>query len=162
RPGRRRGRLPGPVASAGGGGDFGGAGPRGGGADAARRRAADPGRRRAAGDRPRPGPSGPRAGARAAGLAVRRKPAPGRGRRCRRPGAGPQRARRRNGDSPVAAMSDGEVAGEDGGGERVRTPGRLITVVLADDHPIWRDGVRADLGDGFWVVAEAGNADEAV
>ena len=31
-----------------------------------------------------------------------------------------------------------------------------ITVVLADDHPIWRDGVRADLGDGFWVVAEAG------
>ncbi len=38
----------------------------------------------------------------------------------------------------------------------------LITVVLADDHPIWRDGVRADLGDGFWVVAEAGNADEAI
>ena len=23
------------------------------------------------------------------------------------------------------------------------------TVVLADDHPIWRDGVRADLGDDF-------------
>jgi DNA-binding NarL/FixJ family response regulator len=38
----------------------------------------------------------------------------------------------------------------------------LIKVVLADDHPIWRDGVRSDLGDGFWVVAEAGNADEAV
>jgi DNA-binding NarL/FixJ family response regulator len=34
--------------------------------------------------------------------------------------------------------------------------------VLADDHPIWRDGVRADLGDGFWVVGEAGNADEAI
>ena len=31
----------------------------------------------------------------------------------------------------------------------------LIKVVLADDHPIWRDGVRSDLGDGFWVVAEA-------
>jgi DNA-binding NarL/FixJ family response regulator len=38
----------------------------------------------------------------------------------------------------------------------------LIRVVLADDHPIWRDGVRADLGDGFWVVAEAGDADEAI
>lgn len=38
----------------------------------------------------------------------------------------------------------------------------LIRVVLADDHPIWRDGVRADLGDGFWVVGEAGTADEAI
>ena len=38
----------------------------------------------------------------------------------------------------------------------------VITVVLADDHPIWRDGVRADLGDGFRVVGEAGSADEAV
>lgn len=38
----------------------------------------------------------------------------------------------------------------------------VITVVLADDHPIWRDGVRADLGDGFRVVGEAGSADEAI
>ncbi|MDP8936673.1 MAG: response regulator transcription factor [Actinomycetota bacterium] len=38
----------------------------------------------------------------------------------------------------------------------------LIKVVLADDHPIWRDGVRADLGEGFWVVGEAGNAEEAI
>ena len=37
-----------------------------------------------------------------------------------------------------------------------------VTVVLADDHPIWRDGVRSDLGEGFWVVGEAGNADEAI
>jgi DNA-binding NarL/FixJ family response regulator len=37
-----------------------------------------------------------------------------------------------------------------------------VTVVLADDHPIWRDGVRADLADGFRVVAEASNADEAI
>ena len=37
-----------------------------------------------------------------------------------------------------------------------------VRVVLADDHPIWRDGVRADLGDGFTVVGEAGNADEAI
>ncbi|MFN2606422.1 MAG: response regulator [Acidimicrobiales bacterium] len=37
-----------------------------------------------------------------------------------------------------------------------------VKVVLADDHPIWRDGVRADLGDNFWVVAEAGTADEAI
>ena len=35
-------------------------------------------------------------------------------------------------------------------------------VVLADDHPIWRDGVRADLGDEFEVVGEAGTAKEAV
>jgi len=37
-----------------------------------------------------------------------------------------------------------------------------VRVVLADDHPIWRDGVRADLGNGFEVVAEAGNAPEAI
>jgi len=37
-----------------------------------------------------------------------------------------------------------------------------VKVVLADDHPIWRDGVRADLGEGFWVVAEAGDADGAI
>ncbi len=37
-----------------------------------------------------------------------------------------------------------------------------IRVVLADDHPIWRDGVRADLGSGFEVVAEAGTAQEAI
>jgi DNA-binding NarL/FixJ family response regulator len=34
--------------------------------------------------------------------------------------------------------------------------------VLADDHPIWRDGVRADLGARFEVVAEAGSAQEAI
>lgn len=37
-----------------------------------------------------------------------------------------------------------------------------VKVVLADDHPIWRDGVRADLGEGFQVVGEAGTADEAI
>jgi DNA-binding NarL/FixJ family response regulator len=37
-----------------------------------------------------------------------------------------------------------------------------ITVVLADDHPIWRDGVRSDLGSEFEVVGEAGTADEAI
>ena len=36
------------------------------------------------------------------------------------------------------------------------------TVVLADDHPIWRDGVRADLGEELTVVAEAGTAKEAI
>ena len=40
--------------------------------------------------------------------------------------------------------------------------GKLIRTVLADDHPIWRDGVRADLRDGFWIVGEAGTAEEAV
>ena len=38
----------------------------------------------------------------------------------------------------------------------------VIRVVLADDHPIWRDGVRSDLGAGFTVVGEAGTADEAI
>ena len=39
---------------------------------------------------------------------------------------------------------------------------KTIKVVLADDHPIWRDGVRSLLGEGFWVVGEAGDADEAI
>lgn len=38
----------------------------------------------------------------------------------------------------------------------------VIKVVLADDHPIWRDGVRNDLGEGFTVVGEAGSANEAI
>ena len=37
-----------------------------------------------------------------------------------------------------------------------------VTVVLADDHPIWRRGVAEDLGDAFRVVGEAGDADEAI
>jgi DNA-binding NarL/FixJ family response regulator len=36
------------------------------------------------------------------------------------------------------------------------------TVVLADDHAIWRSGVRADLGDDFRVVGEAGDAPHAI
>ena len=41
---------------------------------------------------------------------------------------------------------------------------KTIRVVLADDHPIWRDGMRALLGQGqgFWIVGEAGDADEAI
>ena len=38
----------------------------------------------------------------------------------------------------------------------------LPTVVLADDHPIWRDGVRADLAGHFDVVGEAATAKEAI
>lgn len=38
----------------------------------------------------------------------------------------------------------------------------VIRVVLADDHPIWLDGVAADLGEGFEVVATASTAPEAV
>jgi DNA-binding NarL/FixJ family response regulator len=37
-----------------------------------------------------------------------------------------------------------------------------VRVVLCDDHPIWRSGVRADLGETFHVVGEAGDAGEAV
>ncbi len=38
----------------------------------------------------------------------------------------------------------------------------MVRVVLADDHPIWRSGVRTDLGSNFHVVGEAGDADEAI
>jgi DNA-binding NarL/FixJ family response regulator len=38
----------------------------------------------------------------------------------------------------------------------------VLRLVLADDHPIWRSGLRADLADEFEVVGEAGGADEAI
>jgi len=38
----------------------------------------------------------------------------------------------------------------------------LIRVVVADDHPIWRSGIRSDLGDRVEVVGEASDAPEAV
>ncbi len=37
-----------------------------------------------------------------------------------------------------------------------------VRVVLVDDHPIWRSGVRSDLGDNFAVVGEASDAEEAI
>ncbi len=37
-----------------------------------------------------------------------------------------------------------------------------VTVVVADDHPIWRSGIRSDLGDGFVVVGEAEDAPSAI
>ena len=37
-----------------------------------------------------------------------------------------------------------------------------VRVVLCDDHPIWRRGVRTDLGANFHVVGEAGDADESI
>lgn len=39
---------------------------------------------------------------------------------------------------------------------------KAVRVVIADDHPIWRSGVRSDLGENFHVVGEAGDADEAI
>ena len=39
---------------------------------------------------------------------------------------------------------------------------KAVRVVIADDHPIWRSGVRSDLGDNFEVVGEAGDAHEAI
>lgn len=39
---------------------------------------------------------------------------------------------------------------------------RALRVVVADDHQIWRSGLRADLGDGFAVVGEAADAGEAI
>lgn len=37
-----------------------------------------------------------------------------------------------------------------------------LTVVLADDHPVVRSGLRADLGHEFIIVGEAATADEAL
>jgi len=37
-----------------------------------------------------------------------------------------------------------------------------VTIVIADDHHIWRSGLRTDLGDGFEVVGEAADATEAI
>lgn len=37
-----------------------------------------------------------------------------------------------------------------------------VKVVIADDHAIWRSGLRADLGDNFTVVGEASDAKEAI
>ncbi len=39
---------------------------------------------------------------------------------------------------------------------------RAVRVVIADDHQIWRAGMRTDLGENFHVVGEAADADEAV
>jgi len=37
-----------------------------------------------------------------------------------------------------------------------------VRVVVADDHEIWRTGLRNDLGQNFHVVGEAANATEAI
>jgi DNA-binding NarL/FixJ family response regulator len=37
-----------------------------------------------------------------------------------------------------------------------------IRIVIADDHQIWRDGVRSELGDEFEVVGEADDAPGAI
>ena len=38
----------------------------------------------------------------------------------------------------------------------------MTTVLIVDDHAMFRAGVRAEIGDGVAVVAEAGDVDEAV
>lgn len=40
--------------------------------------------------------------------------------------------------------------------------GSVVRVVIADDHGIWRSGLRADLGPNFTVVGEAGTGPEAI
>jgi DNA-binding NarL/FixJ family response regulator len=37
-----------------------------------------------------------------------------------------------------------------------------VRVVVADDHPIWRSGLRNDLGENFHVIGEAGDAPSAI
>ncbi|MHB1139736.1 MAG: response regulator, partial [Microthrixaceae bacterium] len=38
----------------------------------------------------------------------------------------------------------------------------ILRVVIADDHHIWRSGLRVDLGDGFAVVGESEEAATAI
>ena len=42
------------------------------------------------------------------------------------------------------------------------SPTAPVRVVVADDHPIWRSGLRSDLGENFHVIGEAGDAPEAI
>jgi DNA-binding NarL/FixJ family response regulator len=37
-----------------------------------------------------------------------------------------------------------------------------VRVIVADDHPIWRSGIRADLGENFHVIGDAGDAPETI
>ncbi|HEX4903086.1 MAG TPA: response regulator transcription factor [Acidimicrobiales bacterium] len=37
-----------------------------------------------------------------------------------------------------------------------------IKVLVADDHAVWRSGMRSELGEAFWVVGEAADAPEAI
>jgi len=37
-----------------------------------------------------------------------------------------------------------------------------IKVLVADDHAVWRSGMRAELGEAFWVVGEAEDAATAI
>ena len=37
-----------------------------------------------------------------------------------------------------------------------------IKVLVADDHAVWRSGMRAELGEAFWVVGEAADAPGAI
>lgn len=48
--------------------------------------------------------------------------------------------------------------------ERSRASGDLgpVRIVVADDHAIWRTGLKEDLGDNFIVVGEAADATEAI
>jgi DNA-binding NarL/FixJ family response regulator len=42
------------------------------------------------------------------------------------------------------------------------SPTGPVRVVVADDHPIWRSGLKTDLGENFHVIGEAGDAPEAI
>jgi len=39
---------------------------------------------------------------------------------------------------------------------------KVLRVAVCDDHPIWRSGLRNDLGTGFHVVGEAGDAPSGI
>ncbi len=37
-----------------------------------------------------------------------------------------------------------------------------VKVIVADDHDIWRTGMRADLGEAFWVLDDVADAEAAI
>ncbi|WP_435861977.1 response regulator [Streptomyces sparsogenes] len=63
-------------------------------------------------------------------------------------------------------MTERQNAGQDGGRDGGRDggqDGRPVSVMVVDDHPMWRDAVARDLSEaGFEVVATAGDGPQAV
>jgi DNA-binding NarL/FixJ family response regulator len=61
-------------------------------------------------------------------------------------------------DTPSTPGASGDHAASDA----IAPSAAPITVVIVDDHSIFRSGLRADLGDRLTVVAEAADVDSAV
>lgn len=66
-------------------------------------------------------------------------------------------------DTGTGTMSSTGLSGPRGEGGQQMTDQQTITVMVVDDHPMWRDAVARDLtAAGFDVVATAGDGQQAV